>query len=115
MTKKMSHGLQLQGAYTWSHTIDDAPDPLNPAEGNRSYPRNSLALQNERGNSDNDIRHRLALNYVWQVPVGKGQRFVASGPLSKMLEGWQLSGITTFQSGHPYDVLYVVDNEHSGV
>jgi hypothetical protein len=115
MTKKMSHGLQLQGAYTWSHTIDDAPDPLNPAEGNRSYPRNSLALQNERGNSDNDIRHRLALNYVWQVPVGKGQRFVTSGPLSKALEGWQLSGITTFQSGHPYDVLYVVDNEHSGV
>jgi Carboxypeptidase regulatory-like domain/TonB dependent receptor len=115
LTKKMSHGLQLQGAYTWSHAIDDAPDPLIPAEGNRSYPRNSLALQNERSNSDNDIRHRLAVNYVWQLPVGKGQRFITSGPLGKAFEGWQLSGITTFQSGHPYDVLYIVDAEHTGV
>ena len=115
LTKRMSHGLQLQTAYTWSHAIDDAPDPLNPAENNRSFPRNSFALRNERGSSDNDIRHRVAINYVWQLPFGKGQRFVASGLMSKVLEGWQLSGITTFQSGHPYDVFYNVDVEHTGV
>jgi hypothetical protein len=115
LTRRMSHGLQFQAAYTWSHAIDDAPDPLNPAEGNRSFPRNSLALQNERGSSDNDIRHRLALNYVWDLPFGKGQRYLASGFASKILEGWRLSGITTFQSGHPYDIFYYVDVEHTGV
>jgi outer membrane receptor protein involved in Fe transport len=115
LTKRMSHGLQFQGAYTWSHSINDAPDPIDPAQGNRSLPRNSFALQNERGNSDNDLRHRLVLNYVWEVPVGKGQPFITSGVMSKVLEGWQLSGITTFQTGHPYDVFYNVDVEHTGV
>ena len=91
------------------------PDPIDPAQGNRSLPRNSFALQNERGNSDNDLRHRLVLNYVWEVPVGKGQRFMNSGIVSKVLEDGSLSGITTFQSGHPYDVFYNVDVEHTGV
>jgi hypothetical protein len=115
LTKRMSHGLQMQAAYTWSHSIDDAPDPIDPATNNRSLPRNSHALQNERGDSDNDLRHRLVLNYVWEIPVGKGHRFAASGIGDKVIGGWQLSGITTFQSGHPYDVFYNVDVEHTGV
>jgi hypothetical protein len=115
LTKRMSHGLEVQAAYTWSHSIDDAPDPIDPATGNRSLPRNSFALQNERGDSDNDLRHRLALNYVWQLPFGKGQRFVTSGLGNKIIGGWSVSGITTFQSGHPYDVFYEIDNEHTGL
>ncbi len=115
LTKRMSDGFQIQGAYTYSHSIDDASDPLVPGENNRSFPRNSFALQNERGNSDFDIRHHLVINYIWALPVGKGTAHLNSGVVGKALQGWQWSGITTFQSGHPYDIFYNVDTEHTGL
>ncbi|MGA8764944.1 MAG: TonB-dependent receptor, partial [Candidatus Sulfotelmatobacter sp.] len=64
ITKRMSHGLQIQGAYTWAHSIDDSADPIAPGEGafNHSIPRNSFDLALERGNSDFDVRHRLSIN-----------------------------------------------------
>ncbi|PYV69697.1 MAG: hypothetical protein DMG97_21205, partial [Acidobacteria bacterium] len=57
VTHRVSHGLQVQGSYTFAHGIDDSNDPLVPAAGNRGFPRNSRKLSEERGNSDNDIRH----------------------------------------------------------
>ena len=115
LTKRLSHGFQIQGAYTYAHAIDDASDPLAAAEGNRNFPRNSFALNQERGNSDFDIRHRLVVNYIWALPFGKGQRFVNSGVMGRVLEGWQFSGITTFQTGHPYDIFYNEDTQHTGL
>src|SRR5208337_1387029 len=41
-THRMSHGLQFQAAYTWSHALDDSVDPLTPAQGSHTFPRNSL-------------------------------------------------------------------------
>jgi hypothetical protein len=115
LTKRLSHGFQIQGAYTYAHAIDDASDPLVAGEGNRNFPRNSFALNQERGNSDFDIRHRLVVNYIWELPFGKGQRFVNSGVMGRVLEGWQFSGITTFQTGHPYDIFYNQDTQHTGL
>ena len=40
----MTHGFQIQGAYTWAHAIDDSPDPIDPAQGARTFPRNSRDL-----------------------------------------------------------------------
>ncbi len=40
-THRMSHGLQIQAAYTWSHALDNSVDPLTPAVGARTFPRNS--------------------------------------------------------------------------
>ena len=115
VTKRMSHGFQIQGAYTWSHSIDNASDPLVAASGNRTFPRNSNALFQERGNSDFDIRQRLVINYSWQLPFGKGQQFANSGFIGKVLEGWQFSGIASFQTGHPYDIFYNRDTQHTGL
>jgi len=116
LTKRFSKGFQFQAAYTYSHAIDDANDPLVAGEKtNRSFPRNSFALFNERGNSGFDIRHRLVLNYAWDLPVGKGRAYLASGFLGRVLEGWQLAGITTIQSGHPFDLFGNRDSEHTGL
>jgi len=116
VNKRFSHGFQIQGAYTYAHAIDDSSDPLVAAEKtNRSFPRNSFALQNERGNSGFDIRHRLVLNYAWDLPVGKGRPFLSSGFVGRILEGWKWAGITTIQSGHPYDLFGNRDSEHTGL
>ena len=117
LTKRMSRGLQIQGAYTWAHAIDDSADPIAVGEGAFAHglPRNSFALGNERGNSDFDVRQRLVINYVWELPFGKGQAFVNHGFLGRVLEGWQLSGVTTFQTGLHYSVFGFRDSQHTGL
>jgi hypothetical protein len=114
-THRLNHGVQLQAAYTWAHAIDNSNDPLAPAAGNRGFPRNSRKLNEERGNSDNDIRHVAVINYQWELPFGKGKGFLNSGFVGKVFEGWQLSGITTVQTGHPFDVFTSTDMERTGL
>jgi len=114
-THRLSHGLQVQGAYTWAHAIDDSNDALVPAAGNRTFPRNSRALSEERGNSDNDIRQVAVINYIWELPFGKGKGFLNSGFAGRVFEGWQLSGISTVQTGHPFDVFSSTDMERTGL
>jgi len=114
VTKRMSHGLAVQAAYTYSHAIDNASDPLVPSLTNLAFPRNSLNLAAERGNSDFDVRHRLVLNYTWQVPVGNGSNRWNEGTAGWLLANWSVSGITIFSGGLPYDIFTNVDTEHTG-
>jgi hypothetical protein len=115
LTHRLSHGLQMQASYTYAHGIDDSNDPLAPAAGNRGFPRNSLDLSEERGNSDNDIRHVATVGYLWELPFGKGKGFLNTGFAGKVFEGIQLSGITTLQTGHPFDVFSSTDMERTGL
>jgi len=114
VTKRMSHGLAFQAAYTYAHAIDNASDPLVPGAGNQSFPRDSLHLGPEHGNSDFDVRHRLVMNYSWQLPFGRGAKHWSEGVTGKILEGWDVSGISTFSSGLPYDIFTNVDTQHTG-
>src|ERR1700730_3907318 len=114
LTKRMSHGLMFQAAYTWAHAIDNASDPLTPAAGNQGFPRNSLDLAAERGNSDFDVRQRLVLNYSWTLPIGRGHGHLAEGFSGKILEGWELAGIATLSGGLPYDIFTATDTAHTG-
>ena len=115
VTKRFSRGFQIQTAYTWAHAIDDGADPLDAAAGDRSFPRNSYNLAAERGNSDFDLRHRLSINYTWELPFGRERTYLAQGVLGRILEGFQLSGITSFQTGHPYDIFGTRDSQHTGL
>jgi hypothetical protein len=118
ITKRFSHGFSVQGAYTYSHAIDDGPDPLIPLSNNilfPPWPRNSLNLRGERGNSEFDVTHRLVANYSWQIPVGRGQKHLQEGVAAWLVGGWTVSGITVLSSGLPFDILAPVDAAHTGV
>ncbi|HEX4803058.1 MAG TPA: TonB-dependent receptor, partial [Myxococcaceae bacterium] len=114
VTKHLSGGLAVRAAYTWSHAIDNASDPLVPSAGNQEFPRNSFDLHAERGNSDFDVRQRLAISYSWQVPLGRGHSRISEGVAGKALEGWEFSGITTFSGGLPFDIFTDLDTAHTG-
>jgi carboxypeptidase family protein len=114
-THRFSRGFQLQGAYTYSHAIDNSVDPFNPGVGGHTFPRNSLNLAENRGNSDNDTRHVGVVSYVWEMPLGKGKAYMNTGVLGKVLEGMQLSGITTLQTGHPFQARSTLDSQRTGV
>ncbi|HSS96896.1 MAG TPA: TonB-dependent receptor, partial [Terriglobales bacterium] len=115
VTRRLTHGLQVQGAYTWAHSNDNANDPIDAAAGNRNFPRNSRNLRLEYGNSDIDIRHTAVINYLYEMPFGKGRGYLNTGVVGRILEGMQLSGITTFQSGHPFDIFSSTDSQRTGV
>jgi outer membrane receptor protein involved in Fe transport len=114
-THRMSHGLQMQAAYTWSHALDNSVDPLTPAVGAHTFPRNSLALSQNYGNSDNDTRHVFVLNYVYELPIGRGKGYLNSGMMGRIMEGFELNGIFTAQTGHPFQVRGTEDTQRTGI
>jgi hypothetical protein len=117
VSKRLSHGLQLGGAYTWAHAIDDSNDPLTPEAGVGSFPVDSRNPNTvSRGNSDNDIRHRGVVNFSYELPIGEGKGFLSQGVVGKALGGIQISGIVSAQTGHPYTIFTAAfDNGRTGV
>jgi carboxypeptidase family protein len=98
LDKRFAHGLQLTAAYTFSKSFDEASSfegILNPVD-----PRISRSL------SVFDARHRFVLSYYWELPI---QHY--DGAKGKLLNGWALSGITTFQTGFPIRITSAADNE----
>ncbi|MBI1745561.1 MAG: TonB-dependent receptor [Acidobacteria bacterium] len=90
--KRFAKGFQFQGSYTYSHTIDDA-------SGLRSNVRFN-DKKADRGNSEQDIRQRFVVTYLYELPFGKN----LTGVGNKVLGGWQIGGITEFQSGAPFNI-----------
>jgi outer membrane receptor protein involved in Fe transport len=98
LDKRFGHGLQFTAAYTFSKSFDEASSfegILNPID-----PRISRSL------SAFDARHRIVFSYYWELPSRK-----FSGATGKLLNGWALSGITTFQTGFPIRITSLADNE----
>jgi hypothetical protein len=98
--KQMNHGVLFNANYTWSHSIDngsswhDAATTAAGAAAGDGYSTDVVNPGIDRGNSVFDIRQRLSLNYVWNLP---GQNL--HGPEGLALGGWTLNGIWSFQSG----------------
>jgi Carboxypeptidase regulatory-like domain/TonB-dependent Receptor Plug Domain len=86
-------GLQLNLAYTYSHSIDNA------SSANDAGLINTYALNTFRASSNFDQRHTFTFAYVYDLPF-----FKKSGLAHKVLGGWQWSGITLVQSGTPFSV-----------
>jgi hypothetical protein len=114
-THRMNHGLQVQAAYTWSHALDDAVDPLDPAVGGHTFPRDSRNLAENYGNSDNDTRHVAVINYVWELPFGSGKGYLNHGVVGKIMEGFEFDGIFTAETGHPFQVRGTLDTQRTGI
>jgi len=107
LQKAASHGLLFDLAYTYAHAIDNSNDPLNSNSSDfGTFPLDSRNADTVmRGNSDNDLRHRFTANFSYEFPFGRGQAYVNNGVMGRVLEGFQLSGIVTLQTGHPYTVF----------
>jgi hypothetical protein len=87
--KQYSHGVTLQGSYTWSKSLTDLTvDSAN--SNNASY------LLQQYGPSYFNRPQRFIINYSWDIPFGQH-----TGIAGKLLEGWQISGVTTIQDGAP--------------
>ena len=95
-------GLELNFAYTYSHSIDDSS---SRQDGNLVNAYDPAA---NRASSNFDQRHNLNFGYVWDIPLFKN-----AGLTHKLLGGWQYSGIMDFSTGSPFTVT--VQNDNAGV
>jgi hypothetical protein len=92
--KRLSHGLQLVGSYTWSHTLDEQSGLGLFFNGND--PNN---IRSSYGTSTYDRTHVATVQYFYQIPNAVS----ATSKLGKLVNGWSLNGVTIFQSGFPYN------------
>jgi hypothetical protein len=98
--RQMSHGLLINLDYTYSHSIDNGSTwhsgatTANGTAAGEGYTTTNTDPGLDRGDSIYDIRHRLVVNYVYQLP---GQSL--KGAEGMLLGGWSYNGIWAFQSG----------------
>jgi carboxypeptidase family protein len=99
VSKHVSHGLEFQSAYTWSHSLDVSSSfedtAFQFAGGIDNYGPNRAR---DYGNSSFDARNRWVVDFVYQAP-SFAKRWGSMA--DRLIDGWVLTGINTFQSGSP--------------
>jgi hypothetical protein len=104
VVRRFRTGGTLMGTYTWSKNISDSDTGAGFLESNGVggiqdfyTPRASRSL------TSFDVAHRVVISYVVDLPFGRGQKWLpnVTGLTGKLVSGWRLNGITTFQGGFP--------------
>jgi hypothetical protein len=109
--KRLSHGLMFLSAFTYSKSMNDQPEICC----NGPWPQNSYNVASERGPSDFDQKFRWVSSFDYQLPVGKGQRYLNSSRAEDLiLGGWHLGGIFTVHSGFYFSPLMGYDPSNTG-
>ena len=103
ISKRMTHGLQVQGSYTWGKIIDTGSATLigDPWTNSISSPLWFGCNSCRRGLADFNVAQTFVANYLWDVPTPK--RWGAAG--EHVLGGWELGGILTLETGVPVTPL----------
>jgi hypothetical protein len=112
LAKRMSHGFQVQGTFTWGRSIDTssatvAGDAFGNSIASPSFffnPRASRAL------SDFNVARTLVINGLWELPSPKS----ISGPARFLTEGWQLGVIFTASTGIPFTPTFGTGSDPNG-
>lgn len=103
VSKRFSHGFQIQTSYTFSKVIDDAPEGTAVLPGNAGDDAkivwDTLNLGLDRGIGDSDVTHRWVLSGLWDIHYANGLQNV---PARYVLGGWQLSTIVQASSGRVF-------------
>lgn len=101
--KKLNHGFQIQGSFTWGKSIDNNSGVVaGDAFSNSISSLDWYDLRQTRGVSDFNVGRTLVINATWMVPSPK----LTSGALAWPLSGWQLSAVFKANDGVPFSALF---------
>jgi hypothetical protein len=109
VTKKLAYGLDFLFSYTYSKVRSDSSDLLNgfaSAGGYRAPYIPGMGIHGDYGLANFDIRNVVHFSGSYQLPFGKGQKFLgdAGGVKNAVLGGWALVWATTLQGGQPFQL-----------
>ncbi len=114
VSRRFTRGLALTASYTYSKLIDNASEVFGVGDTNlpqqAAFPSIFGGQAAERAVSFFDRTHRASFTYVYQLPWYKEQR----GAFGHLLGGWEVSGVTTFESGVPLTVVNGADSDQIG-
>src|ERR1035438_3061197 len=100
--KRFSHGLSFLGGYSWTHSLDDAVQPIQGTDGGQAGNPAFLGLKFEYGASATDVRHRFTFAPQYELPFGRGKQFLNHGGLVDGLAGgWKVAAVFQVQTGTP--------------
>ena len=114
--KRAAHGLNLVGSFTWSRNMDSSFATTNNIQTSGiAAPQNVYDLNAEYAHAVNDVPFRFTAGVIYDLPVGRGERFSTGARWSDEILGhWQLNVIPTFQSGFPVAIRQG-SNPNSGI
>ena len=105
VTKSMSHGLQAQGSYTWSKSLDTGSTSVGTDAFSNSLTNTQYILPRlNRGPSDFDVRNNATIHFTWALG-GEYQPGSRNGGLALLRHGWEVGGILQLSSGIPFNVI----------
>ncbi len=98
LEKRLSSGVTFLMAYTWSKAISDSDIQAGGGPGGQTFYNRRL----EKAVSDNDVPQNVAISYLYEMPFGRGRRFLNhAGAVDKIVGGWTFTGIQRYYSGKP--------------
>jgi hypothetical protein len=110
LNKRFANGFNFLAAYTFAKNLGNADGNVG------GFIQDSHHPEAEHGPVSPDLRQRFSISYLYELPLGKGRRYLSSmGSVSDMVfGGWQVAGITTIQSGEAVTAILSGDLSNSG-
>ena len=109
-TQRAFHGLTMNANYTYSHTIDNSTNEFFTSLLNPRRAQDTNQINQDRGNSDLDVRNKFALSLTYQVPdIKNDSRLVRA-----LVNGFQIGSIFLVQSGQPVTIQSGIDANGNG-
>ncbi|MGE5489038.1 MAG: carboxypeptidase regulatory-like domain-containing protein [bacterium] len=114
LSKRMSSGLSFNVNYTWSHMLSNQDSSGRGTKmGNTPY-QSAYDPSRNYGSSNFDIRHMFKGYAIYDLPFGRGRRFLNTNrALDAVLGGWTLSSTVVAQGGNPFTPYMLVNNSFS--
>jgi len=115
LQRRFSKGLTYLFGYTWSKSIDYG-SAIRVHDTDVLFPQSSYNLRAERGLSSFNQDHRAVTSVLYDLPIGKGRRFLGDGGIADaIIGGWQLGSIFTVGGGFPATVIDNRDQSNTGI
>ncbi|MBI3681195.1 MAG: TonB-dependent receptor [Acidobacteria bacterium] len=113
LERRFARGFTLLANYTFARSFDTYSSSIDDGSSPHHIPNNRRL---DHGLSAFDVRHRLAMSGIWELPLGKGKRYANAGGLAgRLVSGWQINGILQSQTGIPFSILVGGDRSNTGV
>jgi outer membrane receptor protein involved in Fe transport len=115
--RRFANGIGSMLSYTWSRSIDTSSGwfGVENGVGGGSGVQNFWDIDSNRAISGYDIPHIFSWATIWELPFGKGKRWLSDGPASWVLGNWQLNWMVLARSGQPLNATVGGDPANIGV
>lgn len=110
--KRFSDGFTFLSSFTWSKSLDDFSGRATSGDSARAQDVRNMRA--ERAVSAFDATYRWTFSGVYELPFGRGHRWMSDGIGSWIVGGWEVSGIGTFMTGRPLTVVITSDRSGTG-